>query len=115
MPKLNPELIVARMREAAQGAADETYARLVPINAWYPCGFATIHISPARGPLVTYFKKNGMGHKSYYGGYDVSWWEFASVSGPWVQSMTIGESAASAAASVAREYGIECYTQSRMD
>jgi hypothetical protein len=37
-----------------------------------PCGFAYVTIDPARGPLVSWLKKTGKGHKSYYGGYEVS-------------------------------------------
>jgi hypothetical protein len=36
------------------------------------CGFAYVTISPARGPLVSYLKKNRIGHSRYGGGYEVS-------------------------------------------
>lgn len=35
------------------------------------CGFAWIIIRPARGPLVSYLKKQGIGGNEYGGGYSI--------------------------------------------
>lgn len=38
----------------------------------YPCGFATLRIKPARGPLIKTLKEMKLGHSSEYGGWIVS-------------------------------------------
>ena len=73
------------------------------------CGFAWVTISPARGPFVTWCKKNGVrGHAGYYGGYEI----WVSEGG---QSMQRKEAYAGAFAAVLREVGINAYPGSRMD
>ena len=40
---------------------------------WYPCGFASVNIKPARGKFVAFCKQHGIGRpNSYHGGYDIS-------------------------------------------
>ena len=74
------------------------------------CGFAWVNISPARGKFVNYLKKIGKGHKSYRGGWDY-----------WVSSQELGQSIirkeayADAFAKVLKEWGINCYSMSRLD
>jgi hypothetical protein len=73
------------------------------------CGFAWVSIRPARGKLVNWLKKNGIGRKNNYeGGYQVSVFEFG-------QSMEQKEAYARAFAKVLRENGIDAYAGSRMD
>ena len=72
------------------------------------CGFAWVNIKPARGKLVTYLKKQGIGHKSYYGGYDI-----------WVsdhnQSYDRKMAHAYAMAEVLKENGVNASPQGRVD
>jgi len=78
------------------------------------CGFASVVIKPARGSLVALLKQRGIGRKSYYGGWDVSSWEFA----PSIrrdQSYERACAAANAAAIVLRSYGINAGVDSRID
>ncbi len=71
MTKLTQEQlsqIVIDAQEAAAQAANE-YLTQNP-DAWYPCGFSWVRIKPARGPLVSFLKKNNIGHvDSYMGGW----------------------------------------------
>ena len=78
------------------------------------CGFANVTVRPARGKFVTHCKKAGVGRLSYYGGWQVSSWEFAP-STRYNQSMQVAEAAASAAAAVLRSHGLNAYVESRMD
>jgi len=72
------------------------------------CGFAWIEIHPARGEFVSWCKKNGIGDKGYQGG----WHIWVSEGG---QSMTRKEAYASAFAEVLKKYGMNAYSNSRMD
>ena len=56
-------------RTAAQAESDASEARQ---TSWYPCGFAWIVIRPARGPFITWCKKNGIGSNAYGGGWPSS-------------------------------------------
>ena len=40
-------------------------------NEWFPCGFASVVIKPARGPVVAALKDLGIGGKAYGGGVHV--------------------------------------------
>ena len=77
------------------------------------CGFAWVNIRPARGPLVAFLKKRGVGYKGYRGGWQVPAWEFGSPRGS--QSLERASAAAYAASEVLRQYGINAYVESRMD
>lgn len=73
------------------------------------CGFAWVHISPARGPFVKWCKDNGIGHKSYYGGFDISVREGG-------QSLERKLAYAEAFATALRAFGVtSAYADSRMD
>ncbi len=72
------------------------------------CGFAWVHLPVARGPLVNYLKKQGVGDKAYRRGYDI--W----VSG-FGQSMQRKEAYARAYVGVLKNAGFDAYAQSRMD
>jgi hypothetical protein len=78
------------------------------------CGFASVIIKPARGKFVTLLKTRGVGRKSYYGGWDVSSWEFA----PSIrrdQSYERACAAAAGAVKVLQSYGINAYVDARID
>jgi hypothetical protein len=78
------------------------------------CGFAWVKISPARGPFVSYLKKEGIGSKdSYEGGYRLS--SYDCVPGDHGQSMQRKEAACSAFVAVLKDNGINAYMGSRMD
>ena len=73
------------------------------------CGFAWIEIRPARGPLVTYLKKAGMGrYDSYNRCYRFNIHDFG-------QSMTRKEAMAFAMAEHLRKCGYNVYAGSRID
>lgn len=79
------------------------------------CGFAWINIKPARGPFVTWLKKQGIGRTdSYEGGYRISSSDLAP-STQRTQSVDRKEAAAEAFAKVLRSYGISAYAGSRLD
>lgn len=73
-----------------------------------PCGFAWVTIRPARGPLVSYLKAQGIGRNGYGGGWRVSIHE-------WNQSITRKEAHAHALAEVLRAAGVDAYADSRLD
>jgi hypothetical protein len=79
-------------------------------NCVYPCGFSNVVIRPARGPLITYMKKNDIGCKNYSGG-----WLIWNPSGNATQSMYAKEVGAVAFASVLRKHGFGCSVQTRLD
>ena len=72
------------------------------------CGFAWVNVKDARSGFVKWLKSQNLGHKSYYGGFDIWVSEFG-------QSMQCKEAYARAVASVLRDAGIKCYANSRMD
>ena len=73
------------------------------------CGFAWLEIRPARGPIVTFLKKNGIGYINRYEGcYQVSIHAFN-------QSLAKKEAYATAAADYLRSCGYEVYSGSRID
>lgn len=78
------------------------------------CGFAWVRIRPARGPMVTWLKKQGIGHKGYRGGWEVSSYEFGGV-GRSSQSYERAYAAARAAAKVFEFYGITAHADGRLD
>lgn len=76
------------------------------------CGFAWIHIPKANNSFVRWLQKKNIGHKSYYGGWDISIMEFG-------QSMECKEVMAREASQYISEnlkdHDVYCYCQSRMD
>lgn len=73
------------------------------------CGFAWLEIRPARGSLVTFLKKNGIGSVSHYHRcYWVNIFDFN-------QSLVMKEAYAEAVAESLRASGYEVYAGSRID
>jgi hypothetical protein len=72
------------------------------------CGFAWVNVQKGQQKFVNFLKKQGLGHKAYYGGWDVPCHEFG-------QSMQRKEAYCAAYAQVLRDGGIKAYAQSRMD
>ena len=72
------------------------------------CGFATINIRPGNCRFANWLKKNDIGRKAYYGGVDISVFDYG-------QSMELKGAYAGAFAAVIREEGITCYSNTRMD
>lgn len=76
-----------------------------------PCGFAWVNIRPARGALVAWMKKQGIGRSDKYrGGYTV-WMPTTRRS----QSLERNAAAAYAFAGVLAEHGVTAYAESRID
>lgn len=55
------------LAESAAYKATAEYVRKNP-DQWYPCGFSWVRIKPARGQLVSFLKRNGIGRTDSYGG-----------------------------------------------
>jgi hypothetical protein len=72
------------------------------------CGFAYIKIAPATCAFARYLKARGIGHKSYYGGWEVSIPHFG-------QSMQRKEEYARVVAERLKSAGIQATHYSRMD
>lgn len=107
-----PDTILALARIAAQTASDQSELKQ---TTWFPCGFASIIIRPARGKFITYLKSQGIGSKNYGGGYRLSSYDVAEQSRDWCQSMNVKEDAVRAAVLVLNENGINAHAESRMD
>jgi hypothetical protein len=77
------------------------------------CGFAWVTLSPARGKLAAFLKTKGA-HKGYYGGYQLSTYDFcpSSVSS---QSYERKMAAARAFAKVFQDAGYKMYAEGRLD
>lgn len=74
------------------------------------CGFAWVHINPARGKFITYCKKNNIGRKGTYGGWVIP------ARGPFdSQSIERKEAYAYAFSAVLREHGLNSSVSSRLD
>lgn len=121
MPQTRPsEEILMKACDAAKEAGDRRERELTDADGnfqWFPCGFAWIKISPARGKLVTYLKNHGVGKTdSYEGGYRVSVYEiYPTLSNQANQSMEVKYAAAAAFAEVLQENGINAYPRSAID
>tara|TARA_R100001082_G_C4366112_1_gene162018 strand:- start:217 stop:564 length:348 start_codon:yes stop_codon:yes gene_type:complete len=72
------------------------------------CGFAYVHIHPARGKFVNFLKKRKIGYRSHEGGYSVPCHQGN-------QSMELKQAYSQAFAKVLKEQGLTVYTSSRMD
>ena len=97
---------------AAQAASDKAANEA---TSWYPCGFASIHISPARGKFVSYLKRCNIGGAAYGGGYRISSYDVCTQEPKWCQSMDVKFAGASAFAKVLRDHGINASARSQMD
>mgnify|MGYP005834437797 CR=1 FL=1 len=82
------------------------------------CGFAWVHVPNARQSFCNWLRKNGIGHKSYYGGWDLSPRAVAYAVRrveETAQSVAKKEAYCRAAAEVLKLNGVDCYTDSRLD
>ena len=77
---------------------------------WYPCGFASVVIRPARGPVVAALKEMGIGSKAYGGGYSV--WNPSGNPTQWMDAKYQG---AIAFAKVLQAAGVDAQAECRMD
>ena len=80
------------------------------------CGFANVSIHPARGKLVSWFKKFGIG-SSGSRGYRISYYDIMPKDHQYrhTQSMDIKEVACDAFRDALRNYGLTVYSESRAD
>jgi hypothetical protein len=108
-----PEDILFYAQEAAQKASDDAEAS--GKYHWYPCGFASIRITPARGPFITYLKSKNIGRKHWKSGYAIPSYEFSRQSPKWEQCMNIKADATSAAVAVLQSFGINAFLETRID
>jgi len=81
------------------------------------CGFANVSIHPARGKLVSWFKKFGIGSSGYGGGWRISYYDIMPKDHEYrhTQSMDIKEVACDAFRDALRKYGLTVYSESRAD
>ncbi len=80
------------------------------------CGFANISIHPARGPFVSWCKKNNIGSNGYGGGWRISYYDFmGDHQYRGTQSMDIKEEAMNAVSSYFEALGMTAYAESRAD
>ena len=81
------------------------------------CGFANVSIHPARGKLVSFLKKAGIGDKGYGGGYRISYYDIMPQDHQYrtTQSLDIKEIACEAFRDELRKYGLTVYAESRAD
>ena len=81
------------------------------------CGFANVSIHPARGKLVSWFKKFGIGSSGYGGGWRISYYDIMPKDHEYrhTQSMDIKEVACDAFRNHLKTYGLTVYSESRAD
>lgn len=105
--------LYTQAREAANKAAHEYNATLPPEQQrGLDCGFAWVKVFPARGPFITWCKKNGHGSNGYGGGWEFWYSKLHDIP---TQSVTVHEIACNAFAKVLKEAGIAAYSGSRLD
>lgn len=75
------------------------------------CGFAWVTIRPARGAFVNYLKSIQVGSNGYYGGWRVGY-QYTNFKG---QSYTRNVAAAGAFSGVLQKYGIDAFSEGRLD
>jgi len=98
-----------RAKDAAIKAAKQKIAENP--GEWYPCGFASVKISPARGKFVNLMKKLEIGYTdTFNGGYVIS--DPAQLHTQWMDAKLAG---ARAFAEVLRSSGIKAYPESMID
>jgi hypothetical protein len=68
---MNKDLIPKAVTAAFINAEVAGKAKFEQVGERDSCGFAWILIRPARGPLVSYLKKQGIGGNEYGGGYSI--------------------------------------------
>lgn len=105
---MTPADVLFLAREAAMKATND-YIKQYP-DQWWPCGFAWVEIRPARGPFVTFLKKQNIGRKGHDGGWHI--WNPGEHSTQWMDAKFEG---AVAFAKVLKENGINAVARQRMD
>jgi hypothetical protein len=108
----SPEDILYGARSAAQAASDKSE---LAQTSWYPCGFAAIRITPARGKFASYLKQNKIGYAGYGGGWSISSYNLAQQTDKWSQSMNVKTDACNAACRVLRSFGINASVETMID
>lgn len=80
------------------------------------CGFAWINIKPARGPFISWLKKNNRGDRGVYGGWTLGTYDITDHTCN-SQSLARKEAACRAFVEVLREYfpGMRIWVSSRLD
>lgn len=99
--------------EEAQAAAAKAADAMLSANpgVWYPCGFSSVRVRPARGKFVSVMKDQGIGRSDdYLGGY-----VFPNPSQNLTQWMDAKVEGSKAFAAVLNKYGINAVAESRMD
>ena len=80
------------------------------------CGFANISIHPARGPFVSWCKKNNLGSSGYGGGWRISYYDFMGKHEySRTQSLDIKEVAMDAVSKYLKSLGMTAYSESHAD
>lgn len=80
------------------------------------CGFAWVTVTPGTHGFAKWVTKQGLAHKGYYGGTEISINErLTGLTGPLVQSMELKEAFARGYAAALKDEGITTYVQTRMD
>ena len=109
---MNPEAIFTEACNAAQAESDASEQRQ---DSWFPCGFTSVIIRPARGKFITFLKSRNIGSLGYNGGWRISSYAFSSQSSEWCQSMNVKSDATGAAVRVLLDAGINAALETRMD
>ena len=110
---MNKDLIPKAVTAAFINAEVAGKAKFEQVGERDSCGFAWIIIRPARGPLVSYLKKQGIGGNEYGGGYSI-WMPGRQPT----QSISVHEAAAKAFAETIKEIlgsDLNITWRSRMD
>jgi len=110
---VDPGIIWTEACVAGKTAVEEYYAQYgEPLY----CGFGHVNIRPARGKLVNFLKKVGIGDSGYNGGYNVSYYDIMGdhrLSS--TQSLDLKEICCDAFAHVLQKYGIDAWGVGRAD
>ena len=108
--KYKSEKIIFEEAQRAAVAATAKWLSEHP-GEWFPCGFASVKIKPARGKFVSFLKEEKIGHvDTDYGGYII----YNPSRNP-TQSMYAKQAGAQAFADVLRRIGIKAYAQAQID
>ena len=82
--------------------------RIVDVVEDGPCGFAWITVRPGNSSFARWLKKQGLGHRAYYGGWEVPVHDYG-------QSYERKSVHAAHAARVLRDAGIQATPRSNLD
>lgn len=109
---LTPQLLYETAARFGLAAAEAANAKLPDERGrGFDCGFAWVVVKPARGPFITWAKRNGKGHSHYHGGWCFWYSEFSTST----QSVGVHEEGAKAFCGILRAAGLEAYVGSRLD